>query len=228
MKLVWTGIELVIKTVWEAIKLIVCTAIDLVLGIIKIAMQLITGDWKGAWDTMKETVDKVVGNIWTFIKNTFNNGVEFFVKLASRFYEFGSELFDGFKNGIMDAGQRAIDAALAIARRIKDAVAGFFSIKSPSRVMMEMGGFVTDGFAEGMLGGINTAVSAASKLSDMTLGAVSNGSTSSMAPMSAASSGGNVTAVHFHITGEVIDETAFQKFVEKVNRELGRRIGGKH
>lgn len=191
-KVVWTGVELVVKTVWAAIKLIVRTAIDLVLGIVKTTMQLITGDWEGAWNTIKETASKIIGNIWTFIKEIFNNGVTFFVTLTKRFYEFGSDLFNGLKNGIMDAGQRAIQAALDIANKVKDTVAGFFKIHSPSKVFFEMGGFISEGFAKGILDGSSYATKAANQMSTATMGGATSGIpsvTSSRAPTPSSDAG---------------------------------------
>lgn len=174
-KVVWVGIEFVLKTVWEVIKMTVRNTIDLILGIMKATMQLITGDWRGAWETMKETVAKILGNVWTFIQNTFNNLMEYFRKLKARFYEFGSELFNGLKDGIMDAGQRALQAALDIANKIKNAVAGFFKINSPSKVFFEMGGYLTEGLAKGILDGSSYATKAANQMSSATMGGAAAG-----------------------------------------------------
>ena len=43
----------VIQTVWSIITTIIQTAISLVLSIITLTMQLITGNWSGAWETIK-------------------------------------------------------------------------------------------------------------------------------------------------------------------------------
>jgi len=44
---------------WGGIEPILTGIIDLVLGLAKIVMQVATGDWKGAWTTLKETAVKV-------------------------------------------------------------------------------------------------------------------------------------------------------------------------
>lgn len=181
-KIIWTGIEFVVKTAWEILKLIVRNAIDIIGGIIKAAMQLITGDWQGAWNTMKETGEKVLGNISVFIHNTLDNIVAFIKKLKSRFYEMGADLFYGLRDGILNAGTRAINAAREVAARVASAVAGFFKIKSPSRVMMDMGGYFTEGFADGITGNIKTAMAAAKNLSAATMNTVTTSPAFTTAP----------------------------------------------
>lgn len=65
----------------------------------------------------------------------------------------GTNLWTGFVQGI-DAGITAItDAGSRLANAAKSAVAGALQIKSPSRVMMEMGGYTAAGFAQGVDGG---------------------------------------------------------------------------
>lgn len=174
-KLVWTGVEFIVKNVWAVIKLIIKSTLDIILGIIKAFMQIVTGDWAGAWNTLKETASKVLNNIFAFIKEIFGNIMSFIASFTSRFFDLGRDLLAGFKDGIVDAGHRAIQAAMEVARKVKDAVAGFFKIHSPSRVMMEMGGFITDGFAKGILDNASYATKAANQMSTSTMGGASSG-----------------------------------------------------
>lgn len=65
----------------------------------------------------------------------------------------GSNLWTGFVQGI-EAGITAVtDSATRLATAAKSAVAGALRIQSPSRVMMEMGGYTAQGFAQGVDGG---------------------------------------------------------------------------
>lgn len=53
--------------VWEAIKTIIGGALQVVLGIIKTVMQMITGDWSGAWETIKG----IGAGVWEAISGAF-------------------------------------------------------------------------------------------------------------------------------------------------------------
>lgn len=67
--------------------------------------------------------------------------------------ELGTNLWTGFARGI-EAGITAIrDAGSRLANAAKGAVAGALQIRSPSRVMMELGGYTAEGFAQGVDGG---------------------------------------------------------------------------
>ncbi len=54
---------------WPTIENILGGLIELVLGIAKTIMQVATGDWAGAWETIKETASQV----WEALKEAFNN-----------------------------------------------------------------------------------------------------------------------------------------------------------
>lgn len=65
----------------------------------------------------------------------------------------GTNLWSGFAQGI-EAGVAAVtDAGSRLADAAKSAVATSLDQHSPSRVMMEMGGYTAEGFAQGVAGG---------------------------------------------------------------------------
>lgn len=61
----------VVQGVWVVIEPILSGIVDLVIGIAKTIMQVATGDWKGAWETLKG----VVSDAWEAIKEFFKNFV---------------------------------------------------------------------------------------------------------------------------------------------------------
>lgn len=65
----------------------------------------------------------------------------------------GSNLWQGMVQGIESGITAITDAGTRLANAAKSAVAGALSIQSPSRVMMEMGGYTAAGFAQGVDGG---------------------------------------------------------------------------
>ncbi len=134
---IWPILSNTVLVTWNLIKTTVSVAISAVLGTIQTVMKLLQGDWKGAWTTIKKTASEIWSSIESFFKN---------VSLV----EIGKDIIRGLANGIGAMGNVVRDAAISIAKNIKDAITGFFGIKSPSRVMMGVGGFLGEGLAIGM------------------------------------------------------------------------------
>ena len=88
----------------------------------------------------------VTGNTTAIVKagaSTARNGY-------SSFYSAGSYLVTGFANGISVNTFRATAAAAAMANAAEQAAKDALGIKSPSRVFKELGGYVPQGFAQGV------------------------------------------------------------------------------
>lgn len=71
----------------------------------------------------------------------------------------------GLANGIIEGQDAVIAAAEAVAQSAADTMASALEIQSPSRVMARLGGFVAQGFAEGIDRGINDVERAVSRMS---------------------------------------------------------------
>ncbi|HHX0067796.1 TPA: DUF6781 family protein [Staphylococcus aureus] len=97
----WEVIKQAIIIVWEVIKTTVQLAINAVLGIIKVVMQLITGDWSGAWNTIKETAM----NAWNIIKEGASNIFNALKSALSAIWEAiktnASNVWNGLKTAVI-------------------------------------------------------------------------------------------------------------------------------
>lgn len=71
----------------------------------------------------------------------------------------------GLANGIVDGQDEVMAAAQAVAQSAADTMASALEIGSPSRVMARLGGYVVQGFAEGIDRGINDVERAVSRMS---------------------------------------------------------------
>lgn len=65
----------------------------------------------------------------------------------------GTNLWAGFVQGIESGIAAVLDAGTKLANAAKSAVGNALTIQSPSRVMMEMGAYTAEGFAQGVDGG---------------------------------------------------------------------------
>lgn len=123
---------------FASIKATIETAVTAVMGIIKAVMQVITGDWSGAWETIKATVEGVIHGVIAFLGG-----------LPTTMLNLGLDLINGLIEGIKKQGPEVI----ATIRRIIDGmltdIKNFLGIRSPSRVMMEIGANMARGMMLG-------------------------------------------------------------------------------
>lgn len=122
---VWPIISNVVRIVFAAIKLIVSNVMTLVLGIIQTVLKLLQGDWKGAWETIKETTFTMMGNVLKFLMD---------IDLV----QVGKDIIGGLVKGITSMVSTVKNTVNDIAGSIKNAFTGAFDINSPSRWMRDM------------------------------------------------------------------------------------------
>lgn len=134
---VWPIITNVVRVAWSFIKTLISNALTLIMGVIKVGLQVLKGDWSGAWQTIKDTTSKMMGNIISFLKG---------INLAS----IGRQIMQGFLNGISGMVGTIKSKVKEIAALIPNSVKKFLGIHSPSRVMMELGEFTSEGFLKGI------------------------------------------------------------------------------
>ncbi len=158
---VMNTIKNVIQSAWNFIKFIIISAVrefvgfvitnfnklyntitDVVGGIkefivssFKTIKKAITGAFTGVVDTVKDVFSKV-GSI---VKNVAKDAVSW-----------GKDIIAGIGEGMAAMGGWVADKAKGVVSGIPKAVKKFFGIRSPSRLMMEFGGFITEGLGVGM------------------------------------------------------------------------------
>lgn len=110
--------------------------------IVQVGIDIIKKIWEGiknAWNWLKQNVSsffgKIPGYIWDAIKGV---------------YDTGKNLVEGFWNGIKDTGSWVKNKVSGFFSGIGDGIKKVFGIHSPSRYMMEVGGYIDEGFIEGV------------------------------------------------------------------------------
>ncbi|HDR7363264.1 phage tail tape measure protein [Bacillus toyonensis] len=158
---VMNTIKNVIQSAWNFIKFIIISAVrefvgfvitnfnklyntitDVVGGIkefivssFKTIKKAITGAFTGVVDTVKDVFSKV-GSI---VKNVAKDAVSW-----------GKDIIAGIGEGMSGMADWLIKKAKGVVSGIPKAVLKFFGIRSPSRLMMEYGGYITEGLGVGM------------------------------------------------------------------------------
>lgn len=75
---------------------------------------------------------------------------ELLVKLPEMFIQIGVAIVQGIIKGMMNIPRAIWNGVVSVAKRIRDGFKRFFGIRSPSRLMAEMGTYLTEGLAVGM------------------------------------------------------------------------------
>lgn len=187
---IWEKIKESASKIWEGLKKVVMALVDVLVdnvskswkwlkekssdildGIKKIASD--------AWNKIVETVKELAGKAkdgaikaWETLKtkttDAFNKVVDFIKDPLKNIdlYQIGKDIIQGMINGVGAMGSAAWNAAKGIASSVKDSITGFFGVKSPSRVMMEIGGFLGKGLADGIGKSDGIVSKAANKMAD--------------------------------------------------------------
>ncbi|MBA4294366.1 phage tail tape measure protein [bacterium] len=167
---IWSVATTVVQLAWSVITAVIQAAISLITGIITFFAAVFTGNWQAAFDAVAgiveagrtlwttvidaalnailEIVTTVLNTVYETFQSIWNNVTEFLGGID--LYSIGSDIMSGLLNGISDMGESVLKKAQEIAKGIKDTVAGFLGVASPSRVMMEIGAWTSEGMAIGM------------------------------------------------------------------------------
>ncbi|MDA2124469.1 phage tail tape measure protein [Bacillus cereus] len=108
---------------------------DFIISSFSAIKKAITGAFTGIVDIVKD----VFGKVGSIVKNVAKDAVSW-----------GKDIIAGIGEGMSAMAGWVADKAKGVVSGIPKAVKKFFGIRSPSRLMMEFGGFITEGLGVGM------------------------------------------------------------------------------
>lgn len=120
----------------------------LAFGIAGAAVSIIT-NW-GKIRVAFQVSISIIKNTWDNIKASSQSGIAYISNLSSAFFNAGQHMLDGLINGIKSKVAGAKAAILDAASQLKSAFTGAMGIRSPSRVFMQYGGYISQGAALGI------------------------------------------------------------------------------
>jgi len=130
----------------------------------KIITALVDGLVTILVDTPTLLVDLAVAIVEALIEMMFVAIPELLVRLPQMFIDVGKAIVEGIIRGLTSIPRMIVNGVKKVARTIKNGFKRFFRIRSPSRVMAEMGGYITEGLAVGMEARIPEAEKAVSNV----------------------------------------------------------------
>ena len=145
MNLVLAVIEILpdlLQTIIGLLPEIVATIISMVPDLLMAGIALFFGLVKAIPEVL-EPLGEALGDLWQHIK-------DFFAELPAKMVEIGKDLLQGLTDGIMGGIKSVGEAIGNVGSSIVSGITGFLGIHSPSKVMAEIGGYITRGLAEGI------------------------------------------------------------------------------
>lgn len=244
-QIITTGLQILtslILGIIQALPQLVTTAINLMAQLVTTIIGLLPDILAAGIQILKSLVRGIldtVGELWAAAKRIGSDLIAKFKEID--LLSVGKDIMQGLVNGITEMGQSAIKAAQDVAASVGNAVKGFFKTASPSKLMIEIGGFVSEGLAIGITKDApkvddatmqmarqvtdNTDVLSANLNNDVANDAVSSSVTNSTSNVTFSpsytinvSGGSDETGMTANAVRDAVDETLEQFFLSKITQ----------
>lgn len=159
MTSIWNGIKSVTSSVWSGIRSVVTSVINGIRSTVSSIMNSIKSVFSSGWNTVKSVTSSGIHGAANVVRG-----------VAGGMVSAGSNFVMGFVRGITGAIGSAVQAAANMARQALNAAKAALGIHSPSRVMRDqVGYYVTEGMAVGILGNIKSVSHAMDRVADASI-----------------------------------------------------------
>ena len=173
-------IQTFLGNTWTFIQTTIDTVLNVILGLLRTFLALFRGDWSGAWELLKGTLQVA----WDGIRTIFDTALaqlnlltggkldelrEWFVTKFAAIREFlngfnlrnmGVAIVQGLIDGVRSMAQKLIDAAVGVVNNAIAAAKALLGIQSPSAVFAAIGQDSVAGFVAGIMGAAGQAQAA--------------------------------------------------------------------
>jgi tape measure domain-containing protein len=236
---VWNAILPFIQPILNVMSAVISTVFGGIAAVVNSLMNAIKTYIINPVATAVGYVVGTVGQIATSIKNAVQNAYNAVAGFVGNFTSAGKNLIDGIVKGVASAKDAVVNKIKEICSGALDAVKNFFGIKSPSRVMAQMGKFMMQGWSGGLESMRDAVVKTATDIAsdvydglsgDMSLGGLSfagsgiNGSGATLAGSggvtNVSNSGGNRNTTN-QFNGQIVINTpeAADAFFKRLDRD---------
>ena len=99
---------------------------------------------------LRDQVMGMAGNIAGWVQDAMGSALDSLSNGARRAIQLGKETAAGLGQGIRDGANRATESAANLASNVTSTVRGWLDIHSPSRVFATIGGYISQGLANGI------------------------------------------------------------------------------
>ncbi len=166
------------RAAWNALRSAFSSGVSTATGL----ARTLPGKIASAISNLPSTLSNMARNAWNSLKNAFSSGISGATSLAhtlpgrirsavgnlgSLLVSAGADAIRGLVNGIKGAIGSAIAAAASAGRAVISGIKSTLKISSPSKEMIKIGRFVTQGLVKGLLGTAAQVKTASDRLANM-------------------------------------------------------------
>lgn len=139
-----------VSGIWNAIYGVISGVVQSLMNFFAPAASWLLQRGKDIINGLVNGIRAVAGNVWGAVKSAADQIGQFFSGAGRWLYDVGRAIIQGMVNGIKSMAGAAANAAGDVANGVKNKVKGLLGIHSPSKVFMELGKNVGQGFAGGI------------------------------------------------------------------------------
>jgi len=180
---IWNVISTVFNAIWNVISTVAGAIWNVIVSVFNAVLNFVRGVFNWIRDAIispimaaYNRIAGIVGNIKDAVVGGIRKAIDGIKNFVGDAINAGKNLIDGIVKGVSGAKDAVVNKVKEIASGALDAVKKFFGIKSPSRVMAQMGDFMM----QGMQNGIERAGSAVVKAATTISGKISDGMSDSL------------------------------------------------
>jgi tape measure domain-containing protein len=170
----WNGIRNFFMSIVNFIKGGVSGWVNGIRSIISGGINFIKNVWNLGWNGIKQTISVNARGILSIVRDLPSKITGFFRALPGNLLQIGKDIINGLVRGIRNSLGAVMGAAQAIIDKIPGPIKKALGINSPSRVMAEIGKWITEGLAKGMLSGSKKVAETSKKLHELITKAYKN------------------------------------------------------
>ncbi len=165
--LAWKAVSSLFKSIWDGISGFFSDAMGKLRGYASSGVAAVKNFFVSGFQSLYTSVRDKISSVVSVVKEIPGKVKSTLSALPGQMLSIGRNIIDGIVNGIRNSLGRVMDAARAIVDKIPGPIKEALGIHSPSRVMVEIGKWVTAGLVKGMLSGSKGVAATSKKLHEL-------------------------------------------------------------
>ena len=163
-----------INGIWNAIRNTIVNYVNMILGFFAPAWNWLYGAGRGVIQGLINGIGAMAGGLWNTIAWVSGHIGRFFAGAGSWLWGVGAAIIQGLLNGMSHMAGAVYGKAQEIANRVTSTIRNALNVRSPSRVMMGIGGNVAQGLALGIQKGMSSVENISANMANAVIQPVAN------------------------------------------------------
>lgn len=163
-----------INNIWNAIRNTIVNYVNMILNFFAPAWNWLYGAGRGVIQGLINGIGAMAGGLWNTIAWVSGHIGRFFAGAGGWLWGVGVAIIQGLLNGMSHMAGAVYGKAQEIANRVTSTIRNALNVRSPSRVMMGIGGNVAQGLALGIQKGMSAVENISANMANAVIEPVAN------------------------------------------------------